>query len=229
MRLDNNFRPAHPRIHENNRPLPGKFRCPGSRREPAVAPSSLRYAATSQLATLADYTMSTNASKRKTPWWVMLVCIFFSPLLLIVIPVLVVLFFALLALYLISTFCLHIIIWFWWCWRGHDILFVYSDSPIWHDYIEQQVLPHLGERAVVLNWSQRKRWRLSLARMAFYHFGSYRQFNPLGVVFRPFRRTRTFRFWQPFRDFKHGHPDALQKMETEFFQLIGVHKHEPSA
>jgi len=37
---------------------------------------------------------------------------------------------------------------------GRDILLVYSDSPIWHDYIEERILPHLGERAVVLNWSQ---------------------------------------------------------------------------
>ena len=173
--------------------------------------------------------MSTIKSKRKTSRWVILLCIIFSPLLLIVVPLLVVLSFSLLVLYLISTICFHLIIWSWWCFRGRDILFVYSDSPIWHDYIEQRVLPHLAERAVVLNWSQRKRWPFSLARMAFYHFGGYRQFNPLGVVFRPFRRTRTFRFWQPFRDFKHGDLEPLKKMETEFFGLIGVPKHEPSA
>ena len=120
------------------------------------------------------------------------------------------------------TFFLHIAVWSWWCVRGRDILFVYSDSPIWHDYIEEQVLPRLGERAVVLNWSQRTGWRFSLARLVFYHFGGYQEFNPLAVVFRPFRRTRTFRFWQPFRDFKHGHPEALQQMESEFFGLIGV-------
>ena len=127
------------------------------------------------------------------------------------------------------TFFLHIAVWSWWCVRGRDILFVYSDSPIWHDYIEEQVLPRLGERAVVLNWSQRTGWRFSLARLVFYHFGGYQEFNPLAVVFRPFRRTRTFRFWQPFRDFKHGHPEALQQMESEFFGLIGVSRHDTSA
>jgi len=132
-----------------------------------------------------------------------------------------------LALYVVSTICLHVIIWSLWCVRGRDILFVYSDSPIWHSYVEQHILSRLGERAVILNWSQRKRWRFSLARMAFYHFGGYRQFNPLGVVFRPFRRTRTFRFWQPFRDFKYGKPEALQKMENEFWELIGVQRREP--
>jgi hypothetical protein len=68
-----------------------------------------------------------------------------------------------------------------------------------------------------------------LARVAFHHFGGWREFNPLAVVFRPLRRTRTFRFWQPFRDFTHGYPEALHRIESEFFALIGVQRHEPSA
>ena len=130
----------------------------------------------------------------------------------------------LLALY---SFCLRLAVWSWWCLRGRDILFVYSDSPVWHDYIEQHILPHLGKRAIVLNWSERKRWRLSLKRMAFYHFGGDREFNPLAVVLRPFRRTCTFRFWHPFRDFKHGRPEELRKMEDEFFALIGIERRDP--
>lgn len=131
--------------------------------------------------------------------------------------------------FIVASISLRIVIWSWWCLRGRDILFVYSDSPIWQDYIEQHILPHLGERAVVLNWSHRSRWHFSLARMAFYHFGGCRQFNPLGVVFRPFGRTHTFRFWQPFRDFKHGYPEALHKTESEFLRLIGIHTNRPSA
>lgn len=125
-----------------------------------------------------------------------------------------------LACSLIWSVSLHLLIWIWWCPRGRDVLFVYSDSPVWHDYIEAQILPRLGERAVILNWSQRQHWPISLARLAFSHFGRDRQFNPLAIVFRPFRRTRTFRFWQPFRDFKHGRPNELHKMEGEFFGLI---------
>jgi hypothetical protein len=166
--------------------------------------------------------MTNPEAKRTTAWWQIALIIPLLPFLLLV---------ALLALvcFMVASVCLHIIIWSWWCLRGHDILFVYSDSPIWHDYIEQGILPRLGKRAVVLNWSQRKRWRISIARMAFHHFGGYRQFNPLAVVFRPFRRSRTFRFWQPFKDFKHAHPEALRKIESEFFELIGVQRHERSA
>src|SRR6266545_1105648 len=151
-------------------------------------------------------TMNTLKAKPQPKWWQLVLIVPLVPVLLIVAAIAVLLF-------LVATVCLHITIWTWWCLRGRDILFVYSDSPIWHDYIEESILSHLGERAVILNWSRRKRWRVSVARLAFHHFGGYRQFNPLAVVFRPFRRSRTFRFWQPFRDFKHGHPEALHQME----------------
>jgi hypothetical protein len=166
--------------------------------------------------------MSHPTSKPKTKWWRLALFIPLAPVLLVVVLLW-------LMFFLVSTVWLHIVIWAWWCFRGRDILFVYSDSPIWHGYIEQQVLPRLGERAVVLNLSHLTRWRFSLARVAFYHFGGWRAFNPLAVVFRPFRRTRKFRFLQPFRDFKHGHPEALYQMESEFFGLIGVHRPYPSA
>jgi hypothetical protein len=166
--------------------------------------------------------MNTTSDSRGSKWWHTAILLLLSPVLLAILP-LAILFF------ILASIFLRLVIWSSWCVRGRDILFVYSDSPIWHDYIEQHILPHISGRAVVLNWSQRKRWRFSLARMAFHHFGGYQEFNPLGVVFRPFGRTHIFRFWQPFRDLKHGHPEALQTMEAQFFRLIGVQVHEPPA
>lgn len=121
---------------------------------------------------------------------------------------------------------LRLLIWALWCPRGRDVLFVYSNSPIWHDNVENQILPNLGDRAVVLNWSERKRWRWSVARRAFRHFGGDREFNPLAAVFRPFGRTQVFRFWQPFQDFKHGRPEPLRRMKTELVGAIGVQPSE---
>ena len=72
----------------------------------------------------------------------------------------------------------------------------------------------------MLNWSERKKWKFSLATLAFRHFGGDREFNPMGLIFRPFRWVKTFRFFKPFRDLKHGKPDALQKMEAEFFAAL---------
>src|SRR5436190_19921737 len=107
-------------------------------------------------------------------------------------------------------------------WTGRPLCLF--GQPSWHDYVEQNILSQLGDRAIVLNWSKRKRWQLSLAKIAFYHFGTYRLFNPLGVVFQPLGPTHIFRFWKPFRDLKHGHPEALRKMENDFFGVIGVQR-----
>jgi hypothetical protein len=161
--------------------------------------------------------MNAPATRGRAKWWRVVVVVPLVPVLIAVVVI------ALLA-FAVASACMHVVVWTWWCLRGRDILFVYSDSPVWRDYVEQNILPHLGERAIVLNWSQRKQWRFSVARLAFHHFGGYRQFNPLAVVFRPLRRTRTFRFWEPFKDFKHGRPAALQTMELEFFSLIGVQR-----
>ena len=75
----------------------------------------------------------------------------------------------------------------------------------------------------------RKRWSFSLARLAFYHFGGDRRFNPLAVMFQPFRRTRTFRFWEPFRDFKHGRPEALHALGKQFFTITGIQNRDEPA
>src|SRR4029434_4504982 len=124
-----------------------------------------------------------TAAHRQAPWWVLAAVVLFSPVILLLVV-------GILALFVLTSGCLHILIWIFWCARGRDVLCVYSDSPIWHDYIEQRLLPPIRHRAVVLNWSQRKRWRPSLARTAFHHFGGNREFNPLAVVFRPFRVSR---------------------------------------
>ena len=143
-------------------------------------------------------------------------------LVIILSPLIVLFLLVFLFVFIVTSICLHVLIWTCWCTRGRDILFVYSDSPVWHDYVEQRLLPPIRQRAVVLNWSQRKRWGVSLARAAFRHFGGQREFNPLAVVFRPFWRTRKFRFWHPFREWKHGKPAKLQQMEQDFFSLIHV-------
>lgn len=161
-----------------------------------------------------------SSSRSETKWWHVAIFILFLPILLLLLAVAG-------SLFLVKSVCLHVCIWSRWCSRGRDILFVYSDSPTWHDYIEKHILPHLGERAVVLNWSDRRGWRASLARAAFHHFGGNREFNPMAVVFRPFRRTRTFRFWQPFRKWKHGNPQPLVVMESEFFASIGIQRNGP--
>ena len=122
--------------------------------------------------------------------------------------------------YVVASVGIYLAVWLLWLPRSKDILFVYSDSPIWHDYIEQHILPVIRERAIILNWSQRstRLWRRSLAVAAFKHFGGYRDFNPMGIVFRPFHFAKVFRFHPTFRDYKHGKPEKLLAMQKEFFE-----------
>lgn len=123
-------------------------------------------------------------------------------------------------LYGLSGLVLYVAIWLGWCLRGRHVLLVYSDSPIWREYIEKEILPRLEGRAVVLNWSERKRWKNSLAVLAFRRFGGWRAFNPLVVVFRPFQFAKVFRFFEPFQEFKHGNSEKVGKMKTELFEAL---------
>jgi hypothetical protein len=116
---------------------------------------------------------------------------------------------------------LHVALWMVWGLTGRRVLFVYSNSPIWQSYVEQRIVPRLPRGSVILNWSERRQWRRwSLATAAFRYFGGSREFNPLAVVVRPLRWGRTFRFWQPFRDYKHGNDQALQRTEAELFAYL---------
>jgi hypothetical protein len=77
---------------------------------------------------------------------------FFVPLLLLTLPVLLVC----AVFYRMYRITLYLLIWLLWLRNGKDVLVVYSDSPIWHEYMTTQILPLVQQRAVVLNWSERK-------------------------------------------------------------------------
>ena len=140
-----------------------------------------------------------------------LVVIAIALLLLPLLPLLV-------ATYFAYAIILQMVIWTCWCARGVNVLLVYSDSPNWHEYVETNIIPRLPSSSVVINWSNRRNWkRFSLPVMAARFFGGSRDFNPLIVVFRPFHWANTYRFWQPFLDYKHGNMEPLQTLETKLF------------
>jgi hypothetical protein len=108
-----------------------------------------------------------------------------------------------------------------WLPRGKDVLVVLSESPIWHEYMLAEILPPVQHRAVVLNWSERKRWpRWSFARHVFRTFKGERNFNPLVLVFRRFRRAKVFRFWQPFQEWKHGHKESVEGLKRQLLAAL---------
>jgi hypothetical protein len=137
-------------------------------------------------------------------------------LLIVLSPILIIVVF----LYILWGAILYIAIWL--TWKKEFVLFVYSNSPIWKDYIESEIIPHIQNQAIILNWSERKMWKLSLPVLAFRYFGKDRNFNPIGIVFRPFRFVKTYRFYEPFREFKHGDPRRVEKLKGEFFEILGI-------
>ena len=141
-------------------------------------------------------------------------------LLLISLAVLPIVLLALVA-YGIAALVLHLVLWLVWVPFGRRVVFVYSNSPVWQQYIENNLLPRLPKRSVVLNWSERRYWsRWTLGYWVFQFFGGGREFNPLAIVVRPLRWTKVFRFWRAFRDFKHGRRESLTRIEREFFECI---------
>jgi hypothetical protein len=109
-----------------------------------------------------------------------------------------------------------------WSKHGKPILFVYSDSPNWQRYIEEHWLPRLRPRAVILNWSERKAWprQRPLEARVFRHFAGSEEFNPIAIYFPRQGPVRTIRFWQAFRDFKHGKEHKLKEAERELFDML---------
>lgn len=125
------------------------------------------------------------------------------------------------AIHLLYRALLYLLVWALWLPKGKDILFVYSDSPIWHEYIATQILPLLQERAIVLNWSERKKWsRWSLGVAVFHHFGDAGDFNPLVALFQPLRSARLFRFWSAFKDWKRGYKEPVERLRQVLFARL---------
>jgi hypothetical protein len=141
-----------------------------------------------------------------------------AALVVVLLPFVVPLVFLAVSLAVLHRATLWLLVQFLWLPRGRDVLLVYSDSPIWHDYMINEIAPLVADRSVVLNWSERRSWHWwSLATHVFRSYGTGRQYNPMVLLFRPMRRTRVFRFWSPFQDWKHGHPEPLQRARQDLF------------
>jgi len=150
---------------------------------------------------------------RQFPRWLAI------PLLALLLPLVLVF----LSAYLIVGLFLHVVVWATWLPRGKSTFVVTSDSPIWSQYMTDRIIGVLGSKATVLNWSERSQWHalMGVPVMVFRYFGRGREFNPLAVVFKPLRPARVFRFWKPFKDYKHGRPQAVERLTTELLRYAG--------
>lgn len=126
-----------------------------------------------------------------------------------------------LVLHVLNKVAVYLLVWVWWLPRGKDVLYISSDSTIWKAYMEAEIFPLVAERAVVLSWSDRRKWpKWSFAARVFHTFGHGRDFNPMVVLFRPFRRARTFRFLPAFQERKHGDNGAIEQLRRDLMQAL---------
>ncbi len=106
--------------------------------------------------------------------------------------------------------------------KGRHILFVYSESPNWQEYIEVNILPRISDRSVVINWSERRFWSSQSSWEAhfFYRFAGHREFNPMALVFCARGRIKVIRFHQAFLDLKYGNESTIRAAEAELFTFV---------
>ena len=154
-------------------------------------------------------TTSNTRRPQRRPW-------FAVPLVIVLLPWVVLV----LAVWCVAAIAVLVAVWMTWCPRRRYALVVYSNSPIWQPYFDEQVLPAIGNRGVVLNWSDRTRWKFSLSVASFRMFAGRHDFNPMVIVFPPFRWPRRFRFYEAFRTFKHGHHESVERIRTDLFELL---------
>lgn len=126
------------------------------------------------------------------------------------------------AVWAVVSGVLLLIVWTRWLPYGKRALLIYSNSPVWQSYFEEKIIPVLARGAVVLNWSERKQWKRSVAVMLFRVFAPRREFNPMVMVFRPYRGPLRFRFYEAFRAYKHGRTHEVEKTRLQLFEALGV-------
>lgn len=116
------------------------------------------------------------------------------------------------------------------------MLFVYSDSPNWKEYIESNILPKISSHSIIINWSERDNWNWTRKPLELKIFKEWsgiqkyffkdkkkwdgREFNPIAITFIPWWKRKVFRFWQPFKDFKHGKEKTLKDLESKLFRIL---------
>ena len=110
-----------------------------------------------------------------------------------------------------------------WIPRGVRCIIVSSDSPVWRERIATQWPPQLAEQAVKLNWSERSRWKSTLAVRMFRHFvmGST-NYNPAVLVLRGLQQPAVYRFYYAFREAHHGRPEYLEELEASMLASMGI-------
>jgi len=106
--------------------------------------------------------------------------------------------------------------------KGRKILFIYSDSSNWKDYVETNILPRIAAHAVILNWSKRREWgsQMELETKLFHQLAGSGKFVPVAILFSPIGKASAFRLWQSSENPKHGKIRVSKEAEQTFFEKV---------
>jgi hypothetical protein len=106
--------------------------------------------------------------------------------------------------------------------KGKIIMFVYSDSSNWKDYIEANILPRIEAHSIILNWSKRREWgsQMQLETKLFNQWAGAGGFVPVAFLFSVTGKIRTFRLWQPSENVKHGKGRVSREAEQALFETV---------
>jgi hypothetical protein len=87
--------------------------------------------------------------------------------------------------------------------------------------MEAEIFPLVAERAVVLSWSARSKWpKWSFAVRVFHTFGGRRDFNPMILLFRPFRGARICRFLPALQERNHGNSASVEQLRRDLMEAL---------
>ncbi len=105
--------------------------------------------------------------------------------------------------------------------NGKRIIFVTSNSPIWHDYLENRWVNRITKYAYIVNWSERNQWNNSQWEIRmFRHWGGDRDMVPIIIFYENFFHIQKFRLYKPFIEYKHGKDRALSNIEFDIEKSI---------
>jgi hypothetical protein len=106
--------------------------------------------------------------------------------------------------------------------KGKFILFVYSDSSNWKDYVETKILPHIETHSITLNWSKRREWqpRMSFETKLFNHWAGSGEFTPTAIILPLIGKVKVIRLWQPNQYAKSKKGGVSKEAEEALFTAI---------
>jgi hypothetical protein len=106
--------------------------------------------------------------------------------------------------------------------KGKFILFVYSDSSNWKDYIETRILPRIKDHSVVLNWSKRREWesQMPFEMKVFAQWAGSNEFTPTAILFSAIKKVKVIRLGPPSQPAKHGKDRASKESEQALLKAV---------